>query len=101
MSNKITLSAKVEQPLADRVEEYAEEHGLKRSPAIRDLLTAGLDAEDRPEGFYVTRPALISMFGWPFIAAAFADADPILGYLGLALVAGAILDTALTRLSNS
>lgn len=41
-----TVSARVPDDLADRIEEYAEERGISTSEAVRRLLSDGLDDDD-------------------------------------------------------
>jgi len=88
MSDKITLSAKVEQPLADQVDQYAEEHGLKRSPAIRDLLKDGLEGTEKEEPetrFSVPLPVVIAWWGSIVAAAGLLESTPTMGMGGIAI----------------
>jgi len=88
----------VSDEVSERIEEQREGQGdgkESRSAAIKRIIRAGLEAEEREDGVYLTRSAAIVMVGWFGIIAAFADADAFIGYLGTALlVAGIIIGVA-------
>lgn len=91
MSDKITVSAKVEKPLAERVDDYAGEHEMKRSAAIRDLLHSGLDVEQNPHT--ISTPILLLWLGSLFAATQYASASGLIGPLGILLLASGLLTT--------
>jgi len=90
MSDKVTVCAKVEPPLKEQVDQYGEEHELKRSPAIRDLLKKGLeDSED--ETSKTTFPAFLSLYlawiGSVMAAVTFLESTSVtFGYVGLVMM---------------
>ncbi len=58
MSDKETICAKVEPPLKEQIDQYAEDHGMKRSPAMRDLMKTGLDG-GQGRRYLLTTPLLL------------------------------------------
>jgi len=106
-----TLSTRVEPSTKEQVEEYAEETGETQSTATRELLRAGIEAEGYAQDTdYTTEEllragleskrdnesvllwAVLHMLGWAMFAGAFFDAAPALGYLGIVLILGTLLD---------
>ena len=86
-----TVSTKVPPSMKEQIEEYAEEIEETRSTATRELIRAGLESEESGPG--MAGPRFITyLLGWILIAGAFASFDAILGYVGIALVLGNILD---------
>ena len=77
-----TLSAKVPPDVKERIDAYAEARGLNQSQAIRRLVTDGLDADDRPNGMVVTKPAAVTLVGWYMIALAI-NVEPVEAVAGL------------------
>lgn len=88
MSDKVTICTKVEPPLKEQVDEYAEQHGLKRSPAMRDLIKDGLDDDDQPT---ITPAAYIVGLGIAAAAAGLIDASQTVGVFGIALAGAALI----------
>lgn len=77
--------------MKEQIEEYAEEIEETRSTAIRELIRTGLDAEDTDPS--MAGPRFITyLLGWVLVAGAFLTVDQFLGYIGIALVLGNILD---------
>lgn len=85
MRDKETICTKVEPPLKERVDQYAEDHGMKRSPAMRDLMKDSLDDDDQPT---ITPAAYVAGLGIAAAAAGLLDASQTVGIGGL-LIAGA------------
>lgn len=84
----VTISTKVPEELAERIEE-AQEDGENRSACVRRLIRAGLDTPDSP-----TNPVpLVLMWGGSVaVAAQYASATDPFGPLGAAaIVAGYLL----------
>jgi hypothetical protein len=106
-----TLSTRVEPSTKEQVEEYADESGETQSVATRELLRAGIEAEGYArETDHTTEELLragleskrgdesvpllvvVQMLGWVLLAGAFVDTGPVLGYIGVALVLGTVLE---------
>jgi hypothetical protein len=84
----VTISTKVPEELAERIEE-AREEGETRSATVRRLIRAGLETPDSP-----TNPVpLVLMWGGSVaVAAQYASATDPFGPLGIAaIVAGYLL----------
>lgn len=77
---KTTISAKVSEELAERID-AAKDEGESRSAAIARLLRAGLDAEQSQHS--ITLPVLLLWFGTIAISAQYATASGLLGPAGL------------------
>ena len=89
MSNKVAVSSKVEPTLKDEIDDYADEHEMKRSPAIRDLVKEGLAAqEDTP--FRVPLSLYLAWLGTLAAAAGLLEASEIVGIGGAVLFALAL-----------
>ena len=89
MSDKVAVSSKVEPTLKDEIDEYANEHEMKRSPAIRDLVKEGLAAEDDTP-FRIPLSMYLAWLGTLAAAAGLLDANEIVGIGGAVLFAAAI-----------
>ena len=86
-----TVSAKVPEQLADRVDDYAEDHDLNRSQAVRSLVEEGLEAETTPDTISLpTVLAAVGLFLW-FAAFTEISASPTAGAAGGVLVLVALL----------
>lgn len=88
MSDKETICTKVEPPLKERVDQYAEDHEMKRSPAMRDLIKDGLDDDNQPT---ITPTAYIAGLGIAAAAAGLLDASQTVGVGGIVIFAAAVI----------
>ena len=89
MSDKVAVSSKVEPTLKDEIDDYADEHEMKRSPAIRDLVKEGLAAqEDTP--FQIPFSLYMAWIGTLAAAAGLLEASEIVGIAGAVLFLGAV-----------
>lgn len=79
------ISSDVSEDMAEEIEDIREE-GESRSAAVKRLLRKGMKAEKSGDGVYVTYPSIIFVIGLYGFTAAFADAVPLVGYLGFALI---------------
>jgi len=86
-----TVSTKVADTTLERIETYADDHGMSRSEAVRNRLRTGLDAADAGPGAHVSYGALAGIFGLILVSAQYATADGLLGPIGVALVAAGLL----------
>lgn len=85
-----TIGSKVPEALSERIEEYEDEHDLNTSQAVRQLVRAGLEAENTAHT--VSLPVLLLWAGSLFLTAAYADAGGLIGPAGaVALLAGIAL----------
>lgn len=77
-----TASTKVPDELADRIDEYADDHGLTRSKAIRDLTESGLKAEETPD--HISTPTAFGAVGLFLFLGAYAEVSiaPLAGNVG-------------------
>jgi len=99
----VTISTKVPEELAETIAE-AQEEGESTSACVRRLIRGGLEreAEAAAEGSirlsrgdaYAHFALLASLI---FVAAAFADTEAWLGYVGLLVIAGLAFRTAYIR----
>lgn len=106
-----TLSTRVEKSTKEQVEEYAEANGETQSVATRELLRAGIEAEgyaqeteytaeellragleSKRESESVPLSMILLMLGWILVAGAFMQVGATVGYLGVALILGTILE---------
>lgn len=84
----VTISTKVPEELAERIEE-AQEEGESTSATVRRLIRAGLAAPDSASN---TVPLVLMWCGSVAVAAQYASATDPLGPLGVAaIVAGYLL----------
>lgn len=91
MSDKVVVSAKVEKPLREDLEQYCEDKGRGKSAAVRDFVKQGIEHDEMEQnGVYVTYPAIAAVAGFFLIAATWMNAIDAAGFLGVALVAGAV-----------
>lgn len=86
-----TVSTRVADDTYERIEDYADQHGMTRSEATRALIRDSLDRADWIPGPQASYGAVLGSFGLIFIAAQYADASGITGPLGIALLAGGLL----------
>jgi len=92
MSNKVVVSAKVEEPLRDDLEQYCQDKGRAKSAAVRDFVKEGIERDEmEQDGVYVTYPAIAAVAGFFLIAMTWMDAIDAAGYLGVALILGSTL----------
>jgi hypothetical protein len=83
-----TVSTRVADQTYQRIEDYADAHGMTRSEAVRHLLRDGLDA-GRVPGAHASYGALLAVLGLIFASAQYADASGLVGPIGVvAVVAG-------------
>ncbi|WP_156037911.1 hypothetical protein [Haloferax prahovense] len=83
-----TISAKVSEDLAQRIED-AREDGETRSHAIGRLLRTGLEAD--PSTTSISLPIVLLWSGTLFLASAYADASGLIGPAGAVLTLGGVL----------
>jgi hypothetical protein len=84
----VTISTKVPEELAERIEE-AKEEGENTSACVRRLIRAGLTATDNPTG---PVPVVLMWGGSVAIATQYASATGLIGPLGIAaMLAGYLL----------
>ena len=90
MSDKVVVSAKVEKPLREDLEQYCQDKGRGKSAAVRDFVKQGIERDEMEQtGVYVTYPAVAASIGFLLIAMTWVDAIDAAGYLGVALITGA------------
>lgn len=95
-----TVSAKVPDDVQEKIEDYREGRGLTRSHAIRRLINAGYEAEQRGDGIHLNYPAAVMLLGWWLVSIAFVEAQTdAIGPLGIALIVGPILWELYRRLT--
>lgn len=80
-----TVSTKVADSTLSRIDEHAERHGMSKSEAVRDRLRVGLDATAVP-GAHVSYGGILTILGFIFIAAQYAEASGLIGPAGVAAV---------------
>lgn len=88
-----TISVKVPEELADRIEATREKDGEGKEPVstvVRRLIRAGLDAEDR-DPHAVSFPMFLLWVGSVFVAIQYASATGAVGPMGIAAVVAGIL----------
>ena len=88
------ISANVSDDVAERIEEQREGKGDEkesRSAAVDRLIRTGLERQEGEGGVYVTHGAAIIFLGWIFVAGAFFDVEPGVGYMGVALIGAGIV----------
>ncbi len=101
MSNKVVVSAKVEEPLRDDLEQYCQDKGRAKSAAVRDFVKEGIEREQMEQrGVYFTYPAVAASVGFLLIAMTWVDAIDAAGFLGVALIVGASGYSLWQRTSN-
>jgi len=61
MGDKIPVTAKVEEPLADRLDQWADEHGMTRSAAVRDIVKERIEGTE-DETAKTSFPAVLSVY---------------------------------------
>lgn len=87
-SNKKTVSAKVDPDTVDEIDQFCEEHNIRKSEGIRRLIRTGL--EDSPNAFSL--PVFLLWVGSVAFFTTYADASGIIGPAGAgAIVVGAVL----------
>lgn len=84
-----TISVKVPDELADEIEEYKDEDE-GTSGAVRRLIREGLKRE-KTNSIPGSLPHIVLLVSIIFTVGAFGDFDQVLGYLGLAGIAGSII----------
>lgn len=90
-----TVSTRVADRDAERIEDYADSHGMTRSEAVRHLLRDALGDADQPPGAHVSYGTLTAALGTLIAAPQYADASGLIGPAGIALVLlGAVYDGA-------
>jgi len=92
------ISADVPDELAERVDEEREGKGDEqesRSQAVKRLLRAGLEHQEQPDGFHITKPGAAALVGAALWFAAFGDVH-VSQSLGLLGGVGAVLIAAYT-----
>jgi len=89
------ISAGVSDELAERIEDEREGTGEEResrSQAVKRLLRAGLEYQEQPDGFIVTKPDAVMIAGAALFLAAFGEVT-VSGPFGIAgglLAVGAV-----------
>jgi len=95
------ISAQVSDEVAERIEDLREDQDdgkESRSAAIKRVIRAGLEEEERERGVFITLPALISFAGWFLVIAAFFEVEEIVGLAGFVVVGlGVLVDVAERR----
>ena len=85
-----TVSTKVADTTLERIEDYADEHGMVRSEAIRNRLRAGLELDAGIPGAHVSYGFIAGAFGIAFLSAGLASTASALTYLGVGLLLAAV-----------
>ncbi len=90
MSNKVTVSTKVERPLKERLDEYAEKKDMKKSAVIRDLIKETVEEDTQKGSIRLPLPIYTAWCGSIAFAAGALNASDAVAITG-GIVFGASL----------
>jgi len=78
MSDKVVVSTKVEKPLKEQFDEYAEDNEMKKSAILRDFIKETVEDGEKSKSTSLPFPIYVAWLGSiAFAAGAFSASDTI------------------------